>query len=88
MVDVDAHTGHFPLVDLNLVQVGGRVRNPPRRTPIVLPEVRPKSILKCPLDGLGVGVDADALVPQDLLPPAYIRRYLALVLLERRVVVD
>ena len=70
VVDVNAHPSHLALVDLHLMEMGCRMRDAPRRAPVVLPEIRPEPILKCPLDGLGVGVDADTLVPENPLPPA------------------
>lgn len=49
---------------------------------------RLESVLQCPVDDLGVAVDADALVPDHRFPPAQVGRDLLRVLLAGRVVVD
>src|SRR5277367_3270431 len=61
---------------------------PLRRAPVVLPEVGAQAVLQRPVDRLGVAVDAGPLVADDRLPASQIGRYLLLVLLVRRVIVD
>ena len=88
MVDVHADAADAALVDLDLVKVRGRMGEALGRAPVVLPEVGAEAVLKRPVDGLGVGVDAYPLMPENRLPAAQIGRYLPFVLLIRRIVVD
>jgi hypothetical protein len=88
VVDVDPDAADVALVDLDLVQIRGRMGVSPWRAPVVLPEVGAQAVLQRPVDRLGVAVDAGPLVADDRLPASQIGRYLLLVLLVRRVIVD
>src|SRR3981189_2957622 len=88
LVHVDPDAPDIALVDLDLMQVCGRMREPLWRAPVVLPEVRAKAVLQRPVDGPCVAVHPNMLMTQYRFPPAQIRRYLALVLVVAGVVVD
>src|SRR6185436_21183708 len=88
LVDVNPDAPDIALVDLDLVQVCGGMREPLRRAPVVLPEVGTQPILQRPVDGPGVGVHPDALMAEHRFPAAQIRRHLALVLVVAGIVVD
>ena len=70
VIDVHADAPDGALVDLDLMQMGGPVGDLPRRSPVVLPVLSAQPVLDGPLDGLGVGVDAGALMAQHRLPTA------------------
>ena len=88
VVDIHPDAADVALVDLDLMQMGGRMRLATRRAPVVLPKVRAQAVVQRPFNRLGVAVYAGPLVADDGLPASQVRRDLRLILLKRRVVVD
>jgi hypothetical protein len=88
VVDIHPDAADAALVDLDLMQMRGRVRLATRRAPIVLPEVQAQAVVKRPFDRLGVAVHAGPLVADDGFPASQVGRDLRLILLKGRVVID
>lgn len=53
VVDINSNAADPALVDLDLVQVGGRMSETFRGAPAVLPEVGAQAVLQRPVDGFG-----------------------------------